>query len=513
MNEKVVELGVTELQPGAGNRRYGGFDPTKLQQLADSITAVGIQQPLVVRRMTGESYEIVCGERRWRAAQLAGLTTVPCVVRELDDATALKIRTVENLQREDIHPLDEAEGYESLRRVGGLDVDQIAQEVGKSPSYVYQRLKLRELVPEARKLLEEGTITAGHAILIARLLAGDQKEIAHWCRPDRYDREPPSVRNLSAQIEQSILMRLKDAAFKKDDAELLPEAGACATCQKRTGYEPALFADVGKDDRCLDRTCFGRKLDAVVARKAADLKGAGVVRVHGRGMSYNEEKRDPKAVHSYDYQPAKKGDKGAVPLLVTTGPDRGQMYYAKKATRSAFRGLTPAQKKRQEDDRAKQKEKERQRQSVAAQLLRAIEAEMSRTGHIAADVLQVMARQTLKELYGDRLVRVTTMLGLEHKGKKQDELRSTVETLVGTLTAEEIPLYLVRTALVDLYPHTWDYPGSPDEFGALAKARGIKPEPAPKAKGKPKTEKAPAPAKAGEHVAVPVGPSPRPRGR
>ena len=109
--EQVQLIPLEGITPNPDNRRVGGFDPVKLQQLADSIKDVGVQQPIIVRKHLGNGgYELVAGERRWRAAKLAGLSQIPAIVRELDDLQVLKIATIENLQREDVHPLDEADG-------------------------------------------------------------------------------------------------------------------------------------------------------------------------------------------------------------------------------------------------------------------------------------------------------------------------------------------------------------------------------------------------------------------
>jgi ParB family chromosome partitioning protein len=150
--EAIQQIPLDQVVPHPGNRKVGGFDKEKLEQLAESIRAVGVQQPAVVRKAAENGkYELVAGERRWRAARLAGLEALPCVVRELDDVAVLKIQTIENLQREDVHPLDEAEGYARLIKLAKYDVETIAHELGKSISYVYQRLKLRDLAPAAPK--------------------------------------------------------------------------------------------------------------------------------------------------------------------------------------------------------------------------------------------------------------------------------------------------------------------------------------------------------------------------
>ena len=499
--EQIQEIPLGQITAHLGNRRVGGFDQEKLKQLAESIRMVGVQQPAVVRRHPGQAdaYQLVAGERRLRASKLAGKDTLPCVVRELDDLQVLRIQTIENLQREDVHPLDEADGYARLIEVAKYDVEKLAAEVGKSASYVYQRLKLRDLVPAARKLLEDGTITAGHAILIARLQPEDQKEAAKECAPDQFGREM-SVRELTHWIYQEVYLSLAKAPFKKDDAELVPKAGACTMCPKRTGFQPTLFADVGKDDQCLDRACYHRKLDALVARRAAELESEGVkvVHVHSRASNYYEQEKDKKAVHAYDYVSAKKSEKGAVALLVTTGTDRGQVSYGKPRPKERYTGFQPSpeQKKREEARKAKERETRRQRSSLADQVLEHIEKHFRKTGNLPEDVLRVMALATLQHAYGDQLGWIESALKIEippggRTMDGQNKRRQVVEKAVGALKADEIPIYLARVLILEDATNIWHNSSREDLLKALAEARKIKPAPAPKTAA-PKTSPKPA---------------------
>jgi ParB family chromosome partitioning protein len=239
------------------------------RELVESIRKVGVLTPLLVRPNTSarDGYEIAAGHRRYNAAKEIGLSSIPAIIREMNDIEFLEIITIENLQREDVHPLDEAQGYRTLMEKAGYDVAVIAAKVGKSESYVYQRLKLVELIPEAQKAFVDEEITAGHAILIARLQPVDQvltlKEcltVADWRG------EPMSVRELAEHIESEIHLDLNSASFSKKDPDLLPAAGPCTTCPKRAGSQPVLFADIKKKDTCLDPKCFHAKVDAFIHR-------------------------------------------------------------------------------------------------------------------------------------------------------------------------------------------------------------------------------------------------------
>lgn len=179
MSEQTVPayqvLPLTAIRPSKTNPRKN-FDAGKLEQLAESIRQLGVVEPVLVRPLNGAgTYELVAGERRLRAARLAELESVPAIVQPMDDVTALEVQTIENLQRDDLHPLEEAAGYVALTRVAKYDVARIAARVGRSAKYVYDRLKLLQLVPKAQELFLAGHMEAGHAILLARLKPEDQK--------------------------------------------------------------------------------------------------------------------------------------------------------------------------------------------------------------------------------------------------------------------------------------------------------------------------------------------------
>ncbi|MXN47850.1 ParB/RepB/Spo0J family partition protein [Shinella kummerowiae] len=142
-------------------RRY--FDESELQDLASSIRQHGIVQPVVVRTIAESRYEIIAGERRWRAAQLAGLIEIPVIIRDVDDRTALEIAIVENVQRSDLNPLEEAMGYELLIADHGYTQNDLGEIIGKSRSHVANSLRLLKLPEPVRDMLASGTLSAGHA--------------------------------------------------------------------------------------------------------------------------------------------------------------------------------------------------------------------------------------------------------------------------------------------------------------------------------------------------------------
>src|SRR5579863_436802 len=183
MQSEYRNLPILNLTESAANPRRT-FDESALNELAESIRTQGVLSPLLVRPK-GQSYEIVAGARRYRAAQLAGLESVPVRIVELTDAQALETSIVENLQRRDVHPLDEATGYVSLLHLD-YTVEQIAAKCGKSPAYVAARARLAQLAPAVTEAFAKDDIGVGHALLLARLQAEQQEEALAACYQESY---------------------------------------------------------------------------------------------------------------------------------------------------------------------------------------------------------------------------------------------------------------------------------------------------------------------------------------
>ena len=162
------ELPIYKVEPNPDQPRQD-FDEEELQALADSISVHGVIQPLTVRELPSGYYQIIAGERRWRAARMAGLSDVPVVVVEADDKKAMELALIENLQRQDLNPVEEALGYQALIEEYGLIQEEVAGRVGKSRPAVANALRLLGLCPEVLDMLKRGELTAGHARAILSL--------------------------------------------------------------------------------------------------------------------------------------------------------------------------------------------------------------------------------------------------------------------------------------------------------------------------------------------------------
>ena len=197
-SDAAVMLRVEEIEPNRDQPRRE-FKEEALRELADSIAQHGVLQPLLVRPVFGGGgYQIVAGERRWRAARMAGITQVPAVVREMSDSQVMEYALIENLQREDLNPLEEAQGYHSLIETYGMTQDEVAKTVGKSRPTVTNALRLLNLPPEMLKMVNEGILSAGHARTLLSF-----PDITQMLKAAKAAAEGASVRELETMAKKA----------------------------------------------------------------------------------------------------------------------------------------------------------------------------------------------------------------------------------------------------------------------------------------------------------------------
>jgi ParB/RepB/Spo0J family partition protein len=287
-------LHVSELVESTTNPRRT-WNKQLQTELEQSIRLHGVLQPLLVRTLPDETHEVVAGARRFRAAMAVGLIEVPCFVRVLTDRQVLEMQVAENLHRADLHPLDEGATYRRLHEEHGYSVEDLAAKVGKSTAYVYGRMQIAKLPVKVQTMLFDGAIELSHALLLARIPVAELQEKAaeeiaeHWSGT-------MNVREAAVHIERNYQCDLRRAPFPTGDSALLPEAGACGQCPKRTGNQRGLFDEVdGKDkaDLCTDRKCFEAKTRAQFARRAVEVEAAGGEVLRGKAAE--------KVLHSADW--------------------------------------------------------------------------------------------------------------------------------------------------------------------------------------------------------------------
>lgn len=206
-------LAVNDIIPNKEQPRKT-FDEAALQELADSIKQHGVLQPLLVRPLTTGGYQLVAGERRWRASRLAELKEVPVIIKELSDTEAMEIAIIENLQREDLNPIEEAEGLQALIDKCGFTQEEVATSVGKSRPAITNALRLLRLPEEVRRMTKDGDISAGHA---RALLAFDNEPMMLECAKQIVDKKL-TVRDVEKMAKRPKTSKIKASSGKARDS-------------------------------------------------------------------------------------------------------------------------------------------------------------------------------------------------------------------------------------------------------------------------------------------------------
>lgn len=267
------QLPLSAISPSTTNPRKR-FNEADLQELAESIKQHGIMQPILVRPTNIQEvannteqhweYEIVAGERRYRASKLAGIEYIPAIIRELTDLETLQLQIIENLQRSDLHPMEEAQGFKALldnKDAKSWNADELAAKISKSRSYIYGAIKLNELCTYAQDQFLDGKFGREIALLIARIPGAKLQEQA----AKDIIRCEHSYRAAKDYIRNNFTLDLNKAPWDKISITLYPAAGSCLSCPKRTGNYPELYPDIDNPDVCTDTACFAAKKVAYAA--------------------------------------------------------------------------------------------------------------------------------------------------------------------------------------------------------------------------------------------------------
>ena len=336
MNE-LTELRIDRITPSPHNPRVIRLDDPAIMELAASIKAHGLLQPVVCRPLD-DGYELLAGRRRFEACLQNNADTILAIVRKnLDDAAAIEVTVLENLQRENLTPLEEARGVNELLQ-SGKDVATIALNVGKSAAWVYRRAKLVDLIPEFRDAFEDpksdwSHATAAHLELIARLPTCRQARLL-----SKYYLADRSVSELADTLDRD-MRRLSKAPWKLQDDTLetgpaKTRLGSCADCQKRSDVAPLLFHEANEDPcahaLCLDPECWTLKAAAYIDRRKEELsETAPIIVVHSKDADYHERADTEGALDHWTYEKAKKSTPGAKRALVVDGGQIGKEIWIK----------------------------------------------------------------------------------------------------------------------------------------------------------------------------------------
>lgn len=268
---QVRRIPLKDIVPSENNPRKV-FNPDDLQELADSIKANGLLQPITVRPIKSSfaKYEIVCGERRYRATQLTGNEEIDCIVKELTDKQALTAMIYENMQRQNVDPMEEAAAIDKLVNTFDETIPDVAKMLGKSETFVRTRLRLNTTIPEFVDLMHNGPLVLTHLVEICKLPPEQQKTLYESCfTPEciaRWKYKFPNIPQLNEMIETNVLMQLSKATFslKDDTFEGHP---ACEGCPLNTKTNPQSSSD-SNEPRCMNRLCFLDKTAQRIFREA-----------------------------------------------------------------------------------------------------------------------------------------------------------------------------------------------------------------------------------------------------
>jgi len=453
------------------------FDEAKLAELAENIRQHGVLQPILVRpQPNGEAgtYELVAGARRFRASKTAKRESIPATVRELTDAQALELQVIENVQRVDVHPLDEAQGYAALIQLepDTYTVESIATRVGRSPAYVSGRLRLIQLIPEAKQAFYEDKLTVAHAFEVARLQPNDQRRALQECFPhhrnagavlkDKHAEPTVTVRELRGWIAREIHLDLTNAPFDPQDEKLLPAAGACSRCPKQTGSNPLLFPEIPRRASiCTDRECYRAKVEALVQIqvKPIEEKGEKALRV-SQAPAWQSNGHAKDVLFEGQYRRAKA--KGECPntkaAVVIDGKGAGSIFYLCQAEKCEVHNRvtryqpTPQQQAQRKREALAERVEKLSRVRILEAIRRKLPSVLTRPD------LEMVALDYFRRLGHDNHRRLSKLYAWEEKKSKASWGGQTVDyekiaaAAVQAMRAADLNRFLVVCGLVsDLY--------------------------------------------------------------
>lgn len=458
-----LHLPLAELTESPTNPRKA-FDEEQLEELAESIRTHGILSPLVVRRVNGH-FEIVAGARRYRAAQRAELVALPVRVLTLTDVEAQELQIIENVQRSDVHPFEEAQGFRALLACEGSEysIQKIAARVGKTAAHVAKRLKLLDLIQPVADAFTAGRIGLEHALLIAKLTPDMQEKALDHCfdgygaRDDR-DRSLVPTSRLQEWITRNGYLSLKSAPFSKADETLAPEAGSCTTCPKRTGFNTLLFSEA-REDSCADAGCFNRKLDAHIAQRVAKMPN--LVQISHDYRTSAETPVLPRSEYvevvarktskNRDAQPDQKLCNHLTPAIHTDGVEKGRLV---KICRNPDCKIHFGNRKQEEEQRLRWKAERAAENRKAKQTLtfrhRLLSEILERVKpQLGCEELRLVARFVLNSLSHDLVCRLAKRRGLQKDKDPHDwQTVEKARTLYKKLDAAELTVLLFEAMLL-----------------------------------------------------------------
>ncbi len=486
---ELIRVALEQLHAHPANRKR--FNEAELGILAESLELKGQLTPALVRTRPDGQFELLAGERRWRAAKLAGLPSLLCIVRELSDLDALSVLAMENNQREDVHPMEEAELYEAFTKVDSLNQPRIAQLVGRDPHYVRDRLQLLKLIPSARKLFLADRFTVKHAIILARLSKEHQKraigdnegegvgrhltglfttDFALFDREAEDSRKAVSVGEFQKWVDEHCRLKTEDPLLP----ELFPETAE------------ALDEAKAENVKLVHIT-----YDHMPAHDAKDPKTRTIGHMH-----WKRADGEPILSHGYDPDAGKKSKTCEKSVLgfVAAGPDRGRAFLVcidKKGCKVHWAEEQKAVAKRAQSPRG-------EALGATAAKLDARRAEEDRWEKARPKILEAIAERIRKMATGATTALGEFLLdGFANESWRYDQISrrpGALKALPPGKSAEDLLRHLAFYFVVSQLDDTVQ----PDEIQAHCKAFGVdgaaivdqvSPKPAPEKKAEAKPAK------------------------
>ena len=468
------------------------FSPEAMAELVASVRSHGVIEPLIVRKNGGAKFHLVAGERRLRAATEAGLKTIPVRVMELSDEEALEVQTIENLHREDLNPVEEAQGFAALIEAGQYTPQTLAEKLGKSRSHIFGRLKLLKAGAAVREALARGELAPSVGTLLAQVppkLQGQALKATlqgHWGHGG-----PMSFRQAKDYLAREYSRPLKgEAFFRADPADLTP-AGTCAACPRRSGNLED--AEAGSPNVCTDPGCFEAKRKAWGKRRLAEAKAAGqptMSRKEYEKIRYRSS-HEPADAHCWQdsksrtwRQLARKA-KVDLEVILADGGDQGllelvpkaQAMKAAKAAGVKFSSgarRTDAEKKSDKARKEKLAELTRISDRALGQIGAPLKLDLPRAAWMARALARLVGYETREKLAELYPARIRFQEG-EGKGSGQDHdglEKKVLDFIDGLETVEElmglVALMLAADEVVDWFDQRFS-----DSFSEAALAFGI----------------------------------------
>lgn len=502
-----IPVSLSVIAPSPTNPRET-FTEASMAEMIESVRLHGVLQPILLRPWPAEykhpvprpEYEIVAGERRFRAATAAGHTIIEAKVRNLTDHEVLEIQIIENLQREGLHPLEEALGYQRMMEEYGYTADSLAEKVHKSKAYIYARLKLTALAHEARKAFMSGKLNPSTALLIARIPNDKLQEKAtrEITDPD-WKGEGMSVRAAQKHLQNNYMLRLVDATFPIDAVDLIKKAGSCEHCPKRTGNQPAdLFEDVQSADVCTDPDCYHEKRQANIKRLADEAAKIGQTVVTGKDAekiaSYGDIKQNSGLV-ALDRRCYEDKEKRTYREIMAATPE--QITLVEDTRKGTFIETVPAKQlasalkaagitegrgiggNQQNADEKKAKIERTYRKRLLERTRQAILKDFAETGPaLEKEELIMIARAMFWRTDWEGRRAIVRIWNTDAEKIEHGDVHAFQEqiTTPGAMATGDLYLLLLDCALIgETMPNAYTYQNAPDQLLDIARNSGINP--------------------------------------